>query len=243
MARIVLADRVVLYDRVGWGHDGSLPRLGYFVERTRRTHEIMHHSVAIDNDATPNFWENETEVREKMRQLQTIRPDLGLDVPYNYVLFLMNQPHKYLVICEGRGLDRTGAHTHGHNTAGIGICWEGDFHNYAVDVGPWILQINQFNSWLKKQLPNLGVVHPPGHDVYNHQDFAQTACAGDSIRRCLSQIVIEEVHAPTPTCEEKLDYALAVVKKIEEERVYAVAIAKELNRRLEKAQPILYPTS
>ena len=75
--------------RAEWGANTSLPRLGASVPRSERTEAIIHHTVIIDSDATKNLWTNLAEVKAKMRQLQVIRPDLGMDVPYNFVMFLM----------------------------------------------------------------------------------------------------------------------------------------------------------
>ena len=81
MAKFEIAPRVTYVDRVGWGARTDIPRLGNKVARNIRTHVIIHHTVIIDSDATPNLWETESEVFEKMKRLQTIRPDLGDDVP------------------------------------------------------------------------------------------------------------------------------------------------------------------
>jgi hypothetical protein len=163
--------------RSEWGADTSLPRLRYLVPKGRRTHVIQHHTVGVDNDATPNIWETEAEVRQKMRRLQTIRPDLGLDVPYNYVLFGMQGGDLY--VCEGRGEDWTGAHTRGHNTEGIGCAWAGNMEDFLF-ARRYIRPASRFFGWLKNErgMTNLGTVHPPGRETFGHRDFAQTACPG-----------------------------------------------------------------
>lgn len=157
--RLSISPTLLYFDRAEWGARTDIPRLGYFVPAWRRTHAIMHHTVVIDNDATPNLWETEAEVTAKMRQLQTIRPDLGLDVPYNDVGFLMAGGK--LLVCEGRGADRTGAHTHGHNTAGVALALQGNFE-LARDIGPWVPAISRWWGWLKYErgLANLGTVTP-----------------------------------------------------------------------------------
>src|SRR3990170_1011537 len=116
---------MIYLSRGAWGARTDIPRLGNLVSSDRRTHVIIHHTVIIDNDATPDLWETLDEVKLKMRQLQTIRPDLGLDVPYSLVVFLMTDGD--IIVCEGRGYDRDGAHTYGHNTDGIGVALEGNF--------------------------------------------------------------------------------------------------------------------
>ena len=115
-------------DRRGWGASAAHPRLGNQVSRAARSHVIIHHTVMPDGDSSPNLWETDAEVFAMMRRLQTVRPDLGLDVPYNFVVFLMRNATE-IIICEGRGEDRSGAHTKGHNTHGIGVCFAGEFEH------------------------------------------------------------------------------------------------------------------
>ena len=122
----------VLYlTRADWGADQSLPRLGYTTDRNGvdlyllKTEVDLHHSVAVDNDDTPDIWETLDEIKAKCRAMQVVRPDLGSDWPYNHGLFLM--PRGVICIAEGRGYNRTGAHTRGHNTKGWGFVFMGNF--------------------------------------------------------------------------------------------------------------------
>ncbi len=167
---IHITPRVAYYERDEWGARTDIPRLGgpedprrtgsgyrrRLVPRDRRTHIIQHHTVIIDDDATPNLWETTAEVFRKMRQLQTIRPDLGLDVPYNFVGFLMAASYPaMLIICEGRGFDRSGAHTAGqaadgswHNVSGLALALEGNFE-LGGNISPWMADISAFWTWVK----------------------------------------------------------------------------------------------
>ena len=131
---ITIAPSLIYLSRADWGADPAHPRLGYAVAPAARTEAIVHHTVIVDSDATKNVWETLDEVKAKMRQLQVIRPELGLDVPYNFVGFLMADGS--LVVCEGRGRDLTGAHTYAHNTSGIALSMQG---NFQLDIGPVIL--------------------------------------------------------------------------------------------------------
>lgn len=157
--KLQITPDLVYLDRKEWDADPTLPRLGYAVALEKRTHAIMHHTVVVDSDATPNVWENMEEVKQKMQQLQMIRPDLGLDVPYNFVGFLMG--NRRLVVCEGRGEDRTGAHTHGHNTEGVALALEGNF-DLARDITSWIPALSRWWGWLRweRGMWNLGTVTP-----------------------------------------------------------------------------------
>lgn len=199
MAQFTIAPRVTYVDRAGWDARQDRPRLGHRVPRADRTHVIIHHTVIVDQDATPNLWETEDEIFRKMRQLQTIRPDLGEDVPYNFVVFLMHTDPASIYICEGRGEDRSGAHTKGHNTAGIGIALEGNFDQSPVDFSPYIPLISLFLGWLKfdpngpgyggpyAPMHNIGQLKPSGRHVFAHRDFKSTACPGKFVRVLLSQ--------------------------------------------------------
>lgn len=200
MAKFDIVPTLTFADRSAWGANSKYPRLGHRVPRAQRTHIIIHHTVMPDPDATKNLWETEQEVFQMMRRLQTIRSDLGLDVPYNFVAFLMNTLVPSLYICEGRGEDRTGAHTKGHNTAGIGVAFAGNFHDFDVNVGGYVPLFSIFLGWLRfnpnhssyggpyAPLVNLGSLAPFGRTVFAHRDFKATACPGRVIRPFLPLI-------------------------------------------------------
>lgn len=166
--------------REQWGHRTDLPRLGATITPSERTEGFIHHVVAIDTDASPNVWETDAECFIRMRGLQTARPDLGLDVPYNFVAFLMEGE---LLICEGRGAQRYGAHTQWHNRTGIALSFYGNFQNYAtLYLEAWLPAAGAFFYDLKMglvpgqgpALPNLGSVYPPDRDVFGHREATDT---------------------------------------------------------------------
>ncbi|MCA9471673.1 MAG: N-acetylmuramoyl-L-alanine amidase [Nitrospirales bacterium] len=202
MARFEILPDLMFVDRQGWGAKNSFPRLGHRVPRTKRTHVIIHHTVVTDrSDTSPVVWETLREVYRNMRRLQTIRPDLGNDVPYNFVVYLMAKK-KGMVICEGRGEDRSGAHTKGHNTEGIGVAFAGDFEDETVagiEVSRRLFLLSGFLGWLKHDpshpdygmypaMKNLGVMRPSDRAVYFHQDFKSTACPGKRAIPHLAQL-------------------------------------------------------
>ena len=190
MAKLQIVPGLIFVNRDGWNANTALPRLGGLVEPSARTHVIIHHTVTPDNDASPNVWEDEAKVFARMRALQTVRPDLGLDVPYNFIAFLFGTDA--LMICEGRGEDRSGAHTKGHNTAGIAISFAGNFEGAAVSDAAMAARmplLSQFLGWLKfaasqpgqiphRPLKNLGSLRPSGRNVFFHKDFKNTDCPG-----------------------------------------------------------------
>ena len=188
---VTIQPGLIYLTRKDWGARTDIPRLGHSVNRLDRTEAIMHHTVIVDNDATPNRWETMAEVFAKMRQLQTIRPDLGLDVPYNFVAFHMADGS--LVICEGRGLDRTGAHTHDHNTRGIATAGEGNFQ-IGQTVAPYADHWSRWWGWLKygEGMENLGRSHPTRGIAYGHRDFIATGCPGDKLYAIIPQLTFKE---------------------------------------------------
>lgn len=165
--------------RAEWGARTDLPRLGEIVDPDAATHLFIHHPVGVDNDATPNVFETVEECVRRMRGLQTVRPDLGLDVPYNWVAFLMEDQ---VLICEGRGAYRKGAHTQWHNVDGRAICVYGDFQTHPVfGLARWMPTLGHF-AWDVRTgnaaataggapLRNLGNAKPaPGRDAWGHRE-------------------------------------------------------------------------
>jgi hypothetical protein len=149
----------VYLDRAAWGANTGLPRLGRVVPRAQFTALVCHHTViAFKGD-----------VGAYMRALQTARPDLGLDVPYSFVVF--NGPGEFdYTVAEGRGFDRTGAHTQGgYNSTAYGCALAGDYTNVAPTIGQLI-----GIRWIGAQL-----VDPYGaRPTIGHRDVHSTACPG-----------------------------------------------------------------
>ena len=110
-----------------WGANAALPRKGHQIGASRRTEGVIHHTATVDGKGAPNEWESLEAVKLRMLPLQAACPDLGLDVPYNMVAFCMRDGE--LVVCEGRGLNRTGAHKRDRNRTALGIAFYGDFES------------------------------------------------------------------------------------------------------------------
>jgi hypothetical protein len=168
--------------RQQWGARTDLPRLGYFVPANRRTELHVHHTTAVDNnDTTPNRWERSEAIRY-MRILQTVRPDLGLDVPYSRTYAVLEDLS--VMIFEGRGDHRTGAHTAGHNTAGFGWSLLGNFDRQDDQARIAVLKVieNEARYLKANGFPNLcSVKSPKGWDVWGHRDSKQTSCPGSTV--------------------------------------------------------------
>lgn len=200
MARFEISSNLVFADRREWVSNTTLPRLGALVPRDWRTHVFIHHTVTPDSDDTPNIWEDEKAAFARMRVLQITRPDLGFDVPYNFVAFIMKNGD--LLICEGRGEDRAGAHTKGHNTRAIGVAFAGNFEDLpttGAKIGKKMKLLSLFLGWLKYDpshpdygtyppMPNLDRLKPAGRNVWAHSDVKATACPGKKIESHLAAI-------------------------------------------------------
>lgn len=189
--------------RAEWGANTSLPRLGAIRARSLVTHPVIHHSVIVDSDSTPDLWETDDEIKSKMRQLQVIRPDLGRDVPYHFVGFCMADGR--LLICEGRGEDRRGAHAPGHNTSGLGFCFEGDFTTVAFDLMPYLVQVSYFLGWLRDDatMSNLDTVpSPAGNTAWGHREIGATsgatACPGNALWAQIANVLVLGGDVPHP---------------------------------------------
>ena len=183
---------MILLSRAKWEADTILPRRGHPIGPLRRTEVYIHHTVMVDADSTANEWETLEEVNSMMRRLQRIRPDLGLDVPYSMVAFCMSNGE--LVLCEGRGVGRTGAHTRNHNRSALGIAFQGDFENKALPKNI-DAQLSDFAGWLRdlrteQGFRNLGNSRPKNKQVWGHRDSpsASTACPGKKLFEKLSLI-------------------------------------------------------
>lgn len=208
-----ISPRVLYLERADWGANPRYPRLGgpeaglALIPRERRVYNIVHHTVLVDSsDRSPNIWEDLEWAKLKMLRLQTIRPDLGDDVPYNFVG--MFRPRGELLVCEGRGYDRSGAHTAGvdgqpspwgyFNVSGIATSFQGNFEDFAFDLGPWLPSINDWFAHLGRELPNLGTrTVVAGKTTSGHKDHSRfsglnaTACPGQHLYRILPQITLK----------------------------------------------------
>ena len=220
---IKITEGLLYITRKGWGANTSIPRLGYLVARSQRTEAIIHHTVIVDSDATKNLWTNMAEVKAKMRQLQFIRPDLGTDVPYNFVMFLMEDGT--IIVCEGRGLDRTGAHTHGHNKYGMATALQGNFM-LAVNLSPFVPLISRWWGWLRydMKMVNLGSKHPAGKIAYGHRDLSATACPGDKLYAIIPQLKFQRREDDMPTVADIVK-ALRPVIAAESKKAAVAALA------------------
>lgn len=158
-------------DRDGWGA-APLPRLGHVVPHEQFVGLAVHHTVTVVVDVDRDgFVDGDLDdIAAHMRYLQTVRPDLGLDVPYSFVVF-PGPDDDASVVCEGRGWGRTGAHTAGHNSTRYGVAFAGDYTTRAPSPG-MVAAVR----WLGSMLAD-----PAGAEVtLGHRQTYATACPGDA---------------------------------------------------------------
>lgn len=188
---IQLTAKLFFMPRYEWD-DSERPRLGFPVALEQRTHAIQHHTVTLDTDLTKNIWETVVEVIEHMRRLRTIDVvRLGEDVAYNFVVFFMADGS--VIIVEGRGAFRSGAHTRGydsdgvhHNVSGMACALAGDFHNIKININRWVPHLNNAWGMLKfdTPMPNLPI-QVDGHTEMPHN---ATVCPGTHVMKKIERI-------------------------------------------------------
>jgi len=96
---------------------------------------------------------------------------LGWDaVGYHFGIELIEDYYEVLL---GRMPDTEGAHTLGHNSDSIGICFVGNFDQSEPLPEQWNKGVELVN-WL------CDIFHIPYHEVYGHRDFASyKSCPGN----------------------------------------------------------------
>lgn len=173
--------RVTFLRRADWG--ASRPPLGHAVEPRIQDHQVVHHSASwIGDDGRDHVYAVD-EAAAAMRVLETARPDLGLDIPYHFVLWPGGQSH--VIVAEGRGMGRTGAHAPGHNRSGVGVCFAGNYHAPAGGVSTVPDELIVGCRWIGAELMSAPEIGP----TLDHAGTGRaTACAGDAIRARLAEL-------------------------------------------------------
>lgn len=88
------------------------------------------------------------------------------DIGYHFLIYLDGSIHA------GRPIDKVGAHTSGHNTNSIGICYVGglDANGKAKDT-----RTDAQKKALRKLLTDLKKIYPKA-TIHGHYEFANKAC-------------------------------------------------------------------
>lgn len=179
---------IEVLSREDWGADPNLPKRGHQVPVEQFVGLIVHHTVMVLNDTDHDGYAagDLDDISAYMQRLQVARPDLGLDVPYSFVVF-EGPTESDAVIGIGRGQFRTGAHTAGYNSTAWGVALAGDYTNIAPTAG-MLEAIRLIGRWLAdpvNALPTLG-----------HRDTVDTACPG-----ALAYPLLDQVQPPFTSLE------------------------------------------
>jgi len=88
------------------------------------------------------------------------------DIGYHFVVELDG------TVCDGRPVEKSGAHTQGHNKDSIGVCYIGGVDS---DMEPKDTRTPEQKEALDDLIRDLLSRYPEA-DVYGHRDFADKAC-------------------------------------------------------------------
>lgn len=150
---------------------------------------VGHHTVAAapDYDRDGLTVGDFDDMARFMRYLQgEARPDLGPEVPYSWVTFNDTDPFVGWAF-EGRGPQRSGAHTQGGaNYTRYGVAFEGNTNDEAPTEG--VITAYQYLRTLTNQTAL----------TTGHRDWHATACPGHHL---YARIVAGDIDRPLPTQE------------------------------------------
>ncbi len=197
--------KVIWVPRTTWG---STTATEEFIRDRAKNHpatktEIhVHHTAAVDdNDDTPNRWDYDEAVAY-MKRLQWVRPDLG-PLPYSENL-AVSEDLEVVWVFQGRGMVERGAHTGGHNVAGVGWGVFGNFDQPDAPAAAALIVAIQHQAHLYKTdvewgLVNLGSVKSPnGWTAWGHRDTSSKTCPGHSLYPQLADFTIQPIDEGEP---------------------------------------------
>lgn len=145
------------------GEWGARYAPGPYTRKVGNLEKWLHHSVTVAPDLVAPF----TDDYAAVRSIEAITESrFGWGIAYSFLVTPAG------LIFEGHGIDRVGAHTEGHNTAGVGICLVGNYENAKptqaqLDAVAWLLRHGVTKGWWKTAKLNGG-----------HRDTKATACPG-----------------------------------------------------------------
>lgn len=203
--------KIELLTRTQWGAY-DLPRLGWVVPLEQFVGLVGHHTVMVLGDTDADGYANGDldDIGAYMRRLQDgARPDLGRDVPYSWVIF-EGIDDNHAIICEGRGLFRTGAHTAGYNSTRWGCAFAGDYTYRSPSPGQYAA-FNLIGAMLADPVN--------AQPTLRHGDTVATACPGASTD--LSQCQPPFIAAP-PKEEDMVRYILRYGPNLDDEPWLAI---------------------
>ena len=223
-----------------WGASGSTES---FIANRRsdppeaKTEIQVHHTAAVDtNDSTPNRW-SYAEAVTYMRRLQWSRPDLG-PLPYSENLAVAEDLNTVWVF-EGRGILKRGAHTGGHNVAGVGFGVFGNFDQPDVPAARLAVEAieSRVGHYRRTITPYLGdVKNPNGWNAWGHRDSSTKTCPGHSLYPLLADFKLEEpmITQWLPESGFRQLYDLGVVQGASADAVVQYWVTERAERKLQE---------
>ena len=169
---------VTYLDRSAWG--AGPVRVGYSAPHGQFVGIVVHHTVFVisDYDGDGIVRGDLDDIKRYMRRLKTMRPDLGDDVPYSFVVFEGARPGD-CIVAEGRGFGRTGAHTQGFNSTRYGVALAGNSSARPVTEG-----VLSGYRWVGRKLAR----PEDARATIGHRDTSSTECPGHSLYAALPKI-------------------------------------------------------
>ncbi|ESO98406.1 hypothetical protein LOTGIDRAFT_97771, partial [Lottia gigantea] len=127
------------------------------------TEVIIHHTEGQEGCNTERC-------KELVRNIQADKNgNFWVDIGYSFLICGDGK------VYEGRGWDKQGAHTPGHNTIGIAIAFIGNFDEKL----PTAAALNAAKALIEYGLANGKI--SPDYDVIGHRDASATTCPGDAL--------------------------------------------------------------
>lgn len=125
---------------------------------------ILHHSATADSGTVS--W-------NAIRRYH-VNECAWTDIGYHFGIEFVEDkgdPQGSYEILVGRTLNRDGAHTTGHNSDSIGICFVGNFDTSPPSPGQWLQGI-KLVKWLCR---HYGIIPS---NIFGHRNFANKTCPG-----------------------------------------------------------------
>lgn len=171
---------IIYLTREDWGANPLQLQVGYQIPDSNFIGWALHHTVfALTDYDRDGFLNGDLDdVKRYMRVLQHARPDLGNEVPYSSVVF-RGAHNRQGIICEGRGRNRSGAHTACNNSTRYAWSLAGNFMNEDVSEG-----MIQAMRWLGGQWTPNASAQTLGHQQFppcyssGGYNYNATACPG-----------------------------------------------------------------
>jgi hypothetical protein len=149
--------------------EGTTRAFPYFKDHAAFNGLVVHHTVTSEYlDHNKNGYDR-AEVNKAMQALRVMRPDLGPDIPYSFVVF-PGEDADSCIVAEGRGFWRVGAHTENWNSKRYGVALWGNYQTRKPTHGQQ-MGIRWLGAWLA---PGVGSIQP----AMAHRNVSATACPG-----------------------------------------------------------------